>query len=69
MMTEAPLAVTLAENWNYLVVITLMMSGLFIVISRFNLVKKLVGLAPGRNGCAAGKKGGHVATSRPAGEN
>ena len=45
MMTEAPLAVTLAENWNYLVVITLMMSGLFIVISRLNLVKKLVGLS------------------------
>ena len=34
MMIEAPFAVTLAENWNYLVVITLMMSGLFIVISR-----------------------------------
>ena len=42
---RAPLAVTLSENWNYLVVITLMMSGLFIVISRFNLVKKLVGLS------------------------
>ena len=45
MMNEVPLAVILAENWNYLVVITLMMSGLFIVISRFNLVKKLVGLS------------------------
>ena len=41
MMNEVPLALILAENWNYLVVITLMMSGLFIVISRFNLVKKL----------------------------
>ena len=45
MMNDAPLAVVLADNWNYLVVITLMMSGLFIVISRSNLVKKLVGLS------------------------
>jgi len=35
----------LADNWNYLVVIVLMMAGLFIVISRYNLVKKLVGLS------------------------
>ena len=35
----------LVENWNYLVVICLMMGGLFIVISQNNLVKKLVGLA------------------------
>ncbi len=33
------------ESWNYLVVISLMMGGLFIVISQNNLVKKLVGLA------------------------
>ena len=30
--------------WNYWIVIFLMMAGLFIVISRHNLVKKLVGL-------------------------
>ena len=35
----------LTDNWNYLVVIVLMMAGLFIVISRYNLVKKLVGLS------------------------
>lgn len=34
-----------ADSWNYLVVICLMMGGLFIVISQQNLVKKLVGLA------------------------
>lgn len=39
-----PLAI-LADSWNYLVVICLMMGGLFIVISQQNLVKKLVGLA------------------------
>ena len=33
------------DNWNYLIVICLMMGGLFIVISQNNLVKKLVGLA------------------------
>ena len=38
-------AVQILESWNYLVVITLMMGGLFIVISQNNLVKKLVGLA------------------------
>jgi multicomponent Na+:H+ antiporter subunit C len=35
----------LAEMWNYLIVILLMMIGLFLVISRTNLVKKLVGLS------------------------
>ena len=30
--------------WNYWIVIILMMTGLFIVISRHNLVKKMVGL-------------------------
>ena len=39
-----PLAI-IADSWNYLVVICLMMGGLFIVISQQNLVKKLVGLA------------------------
>ncbi len=33
------------SQWNYVVVIILMMAGLFIVISRQNFVKKLVGLA------------------------
>ena len=31
-------------KWNYLVVVVLMMTGLFIVMSRQNLVKKLIGL-------------------------
>ena len=35
----------LAAIWNYLIVILLMMVGLFVVISRANLVKKLVGLS------------------------
>jgi len=35
----------LAAIWNYLIVILLMMVGLFLVISRANLVKKLVGLS------------------------
>ena len=30
--------------WNYWIVIILMMTGLFILISRYNLVKKMVGL-------------------------
>ena len=30
--------------WNYWIVILLMMTGLFIIISRHNLIKKLVGL-------------------------
>ena len=34
-----------AAIWNYLIVILLMMIGLFLVISRANLVKKLVGLS------------------------
>ena len=36
---------TITANWNYLIVILLMMGGLFIVISQNNMVKKLVGLA------------------------
>ena len=35
----------LAAIWNYLIVLLLMMIGLFLVISRANLVKKLVGLS------------------------
>ena len=35
----------LLELWNYHVVIVLMMIGLYIVISRDNLVKKVMGLA------------------------
>lgn len=35
----------IADLWNYYVVIFLMMAGLFMVISRQNLVKKLVGLS------------------------
>ena len=31
-------------EWNYLVVVMLMMIGLFTVMSRQNLVKKLIGL-------------------------
>ena len=34
----------IADLWNYYVVIFLMMAGLFVVISKQNLVKKLVGL-------------------------
>ena len=37
--------IRLAAIWNYLIVILLMMIGLFLVISRANLVKKLVGLS------------------------
>jgi multicomponent Na+:H+ antiporter subunit C len=35
----------LADSWNYIIVIILMMTGLFIVISRPNLIKKLIGLS------------------------
>ncbi|XDZ66829.1 cation:proton antiporter subunit C [Alphaproteobacteria bacterium LSUCC0684] len=36
---------TLLMQWNYLVFVMLMMTGLYIVISRRNLVKKLIGLS------------------------
>ena len=36
---------TLAGHYNFVVTIFLMMAGLYIVVSRGNLVKKLVGLA------------------------
>ena len=34
----------IASHWNYLAVITLMMIGLYIMISRGNLVKKIMGM-------------------------
>lgn len=37
--------IAIADLWNYYVVIFLMMAGLFVVISRQNLIKKLVGLS------------------------
>ena len=36
---------TLVEHYNYVVTIFLMVSGLYIVVARGNMVKKLVGLA------------------------
>ena len=35
----------LADSWNYIIVIILKMTGLFIVIARTNLIKKLIGLS------------------------
>tara|TARA_B100000989_G_C19359716_1_gene392711 strand:- start:54 stop:458 length:405 start_codon:yes stop_codon:yes gene_type:complete len=35
----------LADSWNYIIVVILMMTGLFIVIARTNLIKKLIGLS------------------------
>ena len=35
----------LADSWNYIIVIILMMTGLFIVIARANLIKRLIGLS------------------------
>ena len=35
----------LGDSWNYIIVIILMMTGLFIVIGRTNLIKKLIGLS------------------------
>ena len=35
----------LADSWNYIIVIILMMTGLFMVIARANLIKKLIGLS------------------------
>ena len=35
----------LAGSWNYIIVVILMMTGLFMVIARANLVKKMVGLS------------------------
>jgi multicomponent Na+:H+ antiporter subunit C len=36
---------TLADHYNYIVTIFLMVAGLYIVIARGNLIKKLVGLS------------------------
>ena len=38
-------AVDFAEHYNYVIAIFLMMAGLYIVIARGNMVKKLVGLS------------------------
>jgi multicomponent Na+:H+ antiporter subunit C len=35
----------LAGSWNHIIVVILMMVGLFLVIARTNLIKKLVGLS------------------------
>ena len=35
----------LGDSWNYIIVIILMMTGLFIVIARANQIKKLIGLS------------------------
>ena len=35
----------IATHWNYLIVVVLMLIGLYIVMSRQNLVKKLIGLS------------------------
>jgi len=40
-----PTLMTLVEHYNYVVTIFLMMTGLYIVMARGNLVKKLVGLS------------------------
>lgn len=37
--------ITLVDHYNYLITILLMMAGLYIVIARGNMVKKLVGLS------------------------
>lgn len=36
---------SIAEHYNYLITIFLMMAGLYIVVARGNMVKKLVGLS------------------------
>ena len=36
---------SLADNYNYYITIFLMVSGLYIVIARGNMIKKLIGLA------------------------
>lgn len=43
-MTGASSAMTLSGHFTYFITIFLMIAGLFIVISRTNLIKKLVGL-------------------------
>ena len=43
-MTSATTSMTLGGHFTYFITIFLMIAGLFIVISRSNLIKKLVGL-------------------------
>ena len=40
-----PALTTLIEHYNYVITIFLMMAGLYIVVARGNMVKKLVGLS------------------------
>jgi multicomponent Na+:H+ antiporter subunit C len=40
-----PTPIEIAQHYNYVVTIFLMMAGLYIVIARGNLVKKLIGLS------------------------
>ena len=40
-----PTLTSLIEHYNYIITIFLMMTGLYIVVARGNLVKKLVGLS------------------------
>ena len=40
-----PTLMSLVEHYNYVVTIFLMMTGLYIVVARGNMVKKLVGLS------------------------
>ena len=44
-MNDSLILSLIGGHWNYVIVVILMMSGLFIVVSRYNLVKKLVGLS------------------------
>jgi multicomponent Na+:H+ antiporter subunit C len=40
-----PTLATIVDHYNYLITIFLMMTGLYIVVARGNMVKKLVGLS------------------------
>ena len=42
---DGPVLAALAANYNYWITIFLMISGLFIVVARSNMIKTLVGLA------------------------
>ena len=39
-------------HWNYMIVVILMMIGLYMVMSRMNLVKKLIGLSTFKLRCS-----------------
>ncbi len=43
-LADRPLLEALATNYNYWITIVLMVSGLFIVVSKSNMIKTLVGL-------------------------